>query len=182
MKMKILIPGIFILLVILKALSGCEKYELADEDTVISVRMPSISVYKTRKDYFDKVTVKYTDGEITQTPGYTPTCSRIFIDDNGNVSFTNRWRLINGYVLSREFYLNHSFTNVSIQEFIDTYEKIFPPGWDTQKLEPRVVDKDPFISYYYCEWKNCKKDEFTIGELNRMIKNGMLEQYFDKLK
>jgi len=49
-------------------------------------------------------------------------------------------------------------------------------------LTKRIIDTDPFISFYNLNGINKAEKTFTLGELNDMIENGTIEDYFEKLK
>ncbi|MCF8359110.1 MAG: hypothetical protein K9H26_10150 [Prolixibacteraceae bacterium] len=179
MKSIILKTSIFLLFL---TLLGTACVEYADEDIAIQ-QDPGISVYKTNKDYFDKITLGLTDeGKLIFSPGYTLTDSRITVDDDGNVSVNTRWRLKSGYIVDKESYINRVFTDITFREYVEWNAQNGEPCWPDSLLLPRITDKDPFTEFYYYDGLNKPDQNFTLGKINDMIEDGTIETVFTKLK
>lgn len=169
-----------VLLLLLGA--GCQKIDFDDENVVITSGS-GISVYKTKKDYFDFVTVGIdSTDQIWMVPGYIKSDSRVLVEKDGDVIFTNRWRLKSGFVVAPEVAFNHSFTNISIKEFVDYTSKHNSGAWSDELIFSRIIDRDPFVSYYHIDTRNTEEITYTLGELNKMIEDGTIENTFTKYK
>jgi len=183
MKINILKLSTFILILLFIS-TGCEKDEIeyADESIVVS-SIPGISIYKTKKDYYNYISVQITDeGLINAIPDYSLDDPRIIIDKDGKATPNFRWRLKSGYIVDKETGRNEIFTDITIQEYIayNIQNDVF--GWPGELIRPRIIDKNPFYEYYYYNGFNKSEKQFTLKELNEMLENGTIEEYFTKLK
>ena len=145
--------------------SSCVKTE---------AQYPGVSVYKTRGDYFDKITVGINDKDkIFRGP---------FDSFKDDTIPKNRARLINGYVLDAEGDLKYdAFLNMSIREYnnwLEEYDMDYLPNDTAWKY---MLDKDPYIEYYRAKDRDMFIGLDTTG-LNQIILDGQLEKYFNKLK
>jgi hypothetical protein len=163
---------------------SCKNDDLgfANENTVID-NQPSISIYKTKNNYFDYVHVGVDSvGNITMTPSYTSTDSRIIVNNKGKVTYTQRWRLKSGYIVSKEMsYDKIAFTNITFQELVKHTDSVggdIPKSW----FQARIIDSNPFVEYYLLSGLNKTNQEFTLGQINKMIENGTIETVFKKIK
>lgn len=163
---------------------GCKNDELdfANENIVID-NQPSISVYKTKNNYFDYVYIGVDSiGNITMTPSYSSTDSRFIVNDKGKVTYTQRWRLKSGYIVCKEMnYDKMAFTNITFQELVEHTDSIgfdAPISW----FQSRIIDRDPFTEYYWLGGLNKPNQDFTLGQINNMIENGTIETLFKKIK
>ena len=162
----------------------CNKDELyySDESIIVNSE-PSISIYKTNGDYFHYVYVGIDSiDNITMSPAYTSNSPFINIDKNGNITYTQRWKLKSGYIVCKEMeYNNMAFTNITFQELIEYTDKNggdIPANW----FKSRIIDKEPFTEYYWLGGLNHQTQEFTLGQINKMIENGTIETVFTKIK
>ena len=164
--------------------TGCQKddIEIADGSIEIS-SSPGISIYKTRGNYFNNVSIKIdSTNHVTMDFGYTKNDSRISISNDGKTTFTNRWYLKSGFIVAKEIYIDQSFTNISIGEYVNYTSKYNSGAWTDELLLARIIDRDPFLSFYHFDGVYQMEMKFTLGELNQMIENGTIEDYFTKLK
>jgi len=181
-KLIFKITSIFLLLFLIIG-AGCkkDKIEYADENIEIS-SYPYISIYKTNQDYLNKIAVGVdSSGKVTSFPDYSFDSDVITVDKYGEVTLKNRYRLKSGYVLD---FIGHNdvFTDVTITEMCKKNEAYGPNYWLAAKLQQRIIDKNPFVEFYYFNGINKTPRMYTIGEINEMIDDGTLEAVFTKLK
>jgi hypothetical protein len=184
MKSKILkLCPVVLLFLILGASCQKDEFEYADESIEI-YNSPGIAVYKTRSDYINYIAVRIdTLNKISPIPGYTKNDPRVLITKDGKATFSSRWRLKSGYIVTNEMYINYSFSNISIGEYIDVISDNNGSNiWTGDMIMPRIIDKDPFLSFYYLDGINQPEKKFTLGEINKMIEDETLEAVFNKLK
>lgn len=163
---------------------SCNKDELdyADESIVVD-NVPAVSIYKTNGDYFNYIYVGIDSIEnITMYPAYNSSDPRISIDSHGSVTYNQRWKLKSGYTVCKEMRFDDmAFTNITFHELIEYTDKngsSVPVSW----FKSRIIDKNPFIEYYWLGGLNHQTQEFTLGQINKMIENGTLETVFTKIK
>ncbi|GAB1415027.1 hypothetical protein MASR2M117_04330 [Paludibacter sp.] len=166
---------------------SCNNDELnfADENIVID-NLPAISVYKTKKNYFDYVYVGIDSVDnLTMIPAHTSTDSRIFVDAKGKVTYTLRWRLKSGYIVCKEMhYKDMAFTNITFQELIDVTDSNGGKSPESSWFKSRIIDRDPFTEYYWSGTLTYGSSykEFTLGQINDMLENGTIETVLKKIK
>jgi hypothetical protein len=163
--------------------ASCQKDEIeyADESIEISFEH-DISIYKTRRDYFNYVFLQITEeGKLNNVPSYILSDPRISVDAKGNAEQNFRWRLKSGYILDKEASHKKVFTDITIREYIEYNSAHNIAVWPDSLISPRIIDRDPFIEYYYSDDTGLP-EVITIGEINDMIENGSLETVFTKLK
>ena len=133
------------------------------KNAVVSVPGPPAIVYKTKKDYFDKVPVTLSDDK-SRIVGF-PAPSDLKV----NGKFTYPTRLKSGYLLdNRGIGKNTAFLRFSYEDYynmdnIPTAERLFN----------YIIDKDPFVKLYSCGKKG-EKDNL-VEMLNRQIESGEIE-------
>ena len=123
---------------------------------------PPTIVYKTKKDYYDKVPVILNDEKTKIVAYFSP---KDFIR-NGKVVYPTK--LENGYLLD-----NIGITkNVAFTSFtIETYTKSMRPI-TVKQLYNNIIDKDPLLEMYDCGNRNTIKD--PVNTINNLIKNSQL--------
>jgi hypothetical protein len=163
---------------------SCNKDELdyTDESIIVNSE-PSISIYKTKGEYFNYIYVGIDSVEnITMSPSYNSNDPCIRIDSHGKVTYNQRWKLKSGYTVCKEMRFNDmAFTNITFQEVIEYTDKNgpdIPDAW----FKSRIIDKDPFTEYYWLGGLNKPIKEFTLGQINDMIEKGTIETVFTKIK
>ncbi len=131
-------------------------------------------IYKTKSDYSNKVSVELSPdkSKIVAAPG------------PHDVDTTSNWpqELANGYLLNG--ILGGSNTAFLSIDKKDYYEWPLYPGSDS--LFKLIIDKDPFTElYYYSDEHNEFWNDDTgldTAKMNRLIKDGQLEKYFERIK
>jgi hypothetical protein len=175
MKKTFIIINLFLALVFL---TNCVEY--ADEDIVVNGAESGLSLYKTKKDYYNYITIRLDSNDvITMSPSYNIDDPRISYK-NGKVEYKLHWRLKNDYILSEEMQSDLVFTDITFQELVEYIEKNggnIPIEWFTE----RIIDKNPFLEFYYLK-NELRSKNFTIKEINEMIENKTIEDYFNKTK
>lgn len=182
MKTTIFKFNTFILLLALIG-AGCEKdgIEYAAESIEIS-SLPGISIYKTNKDYSDKLAIGLdSEGNISQTPLFGNDPKVVKKNSNGDYILLRRYLLKSGYICE-DIYLDEAFTDITITEMVLSFEKYDTKYWSAERYKSRVIDKDPFSEFYYLDGINKPEKKFTLGDINKMIESGTLETVFTKLK
>lgn len=182
MKTTIIKLGAFIMLFALME-AGCKKDEIeyADENIELS-SFPAISIYKTNKDYRDKLYIGLdSEGNISQTPLFGNDPNVVKKNSNGDYVLLKRYLLKSGYICE-DIYIDVAFTDITITEMVLSCEKNDTKYWSTERYKSRIIDKDPFSEFYYLEGINKPEKKFTLREINKMIESGTLETVFTKLK
>jgi hypothetical protein len=182
MKLKILKLCVVVLLFLfLGASCQNDEIEFADESTSIS-SWPAISVYKTKVDYFNNITVGLDDVKgISSYPDYNEKSVNVLINEKGEFSYKYKWLLKSGYIVVQGGDFNCAVTDISLTEYIN-FNEPFKTNWDTVMLSARIIDKNPFTEFYLLDGVNKTPKTFTLGEINKMIENETLGTVFTKLK
>ena len=138
---------------------------------------------KTVGDYFNNISVEIlSSGQLNAIPDYTLASPSIKIGANGAITPNYRWRLKSGYIIDQGSNTNKVFTSITFQEYVEYNEKNQVAGWPSNLIEPRIIDKNPFMEFYYYDGLNKAEKLYTLGEINKMIEDGTLETVFKKLK
>jgi len=136
----------------------------------VAIPGPPLVVYKTKKDYFDKVPVTLSDDK-TRVVSY-PAPS----DIKRNGQYILPTRLKDGYLLdNRGISKNSAFLRFSYDDYY-TMDNI-PTA---ERLMNYVVDDAPFAEMYDCGTKS--DFDNPVEQLNRKIENGEISEYQDLLK
>lgn len=107
--------------------------------------------------------------------------SDIKIDNNGKMVPTCRHPLKNGYVVGcGDRY--RVFTNITYDEYVKYCDKHGTNHWPYELIEPRIIDRKPYIEYYEMGCLNCGKKEFTLKQIYEMLEKGTIEDHFTRLK
>jgi len=181
--MKTIVLKISVIILLLAFMgAGCKKDEedlsYLDYTKPLSTP-PGFAIYKTHKDYFFNVSIRpYIDDFLC--PELSENGSRIILY-KGKYYYTERFRLINDYIVSYEVDPDSYFTSLSYDEYIR--EKLTPyytrEGSAPSKVVSSIIDRDPFTEFYYT---SSEYSGFTIDEINQLIKEKKLEKYFTKIK
>ena len=162
---------------------GCDKneIEIADESVTVS-SYPWLSVYKTKADYFNNITVEINDNsEVISYPDYNEKSSNVILGKDGKYKYMYKWLLSNGYVVVQGGKFKCAVTDISLTEFIN-FNEPYKTNWDSKMLQDRIIDTDPFVTFYSMDGIGKSIKEYTLGEIKEMIDNGTIEVYFEKLK
>lgn len=125
---------------------------------------PPVMIYKTKKDYFDKVPVTLSENldEVIAYPSQK--------DIIAGESFTYPAHLTNGFLLDNRGIGKHSaFLSLSYEEYADMQADI-----TAESLYLRVIDPDPFLELYHCGSRFGYRD--LIKELNEIIEQNKFER------
>ena len=136
----------------------------------VGIPGPPVIVYKTNKDYFDRVPVTLSEDKTRIVSFPAPSDIKI----NGHYTYPTR--LSNGYFLdNRGISKNSAFLRFTYDDYY-TMDNI-PTA---ERLMNYVIDDDPFTEMYDCG----KKSEYDnlVEMLNRKIETGELEDSKDLLK
>jgi hypothetical protein len=140
---------------------------------------PGISIYKTRGDYYDLVTIGMKGNEIFRA-SYTSERYKFDYTSNDTV-YKMRARLINGYVLDTESSNEYDvFLGLTFKEYMRKETKYGYLPHDT--LYKYIIDKDPYTEYYR---DNIPDGIFSISDtaaINEIIRKGELQKYFNREK
>ncbi|MDD3701473.1 MAG: hypothetical protein RBR10_09140 [Bacteroidales bacterium] len=159
-----------------------DKIEFADENIEIS-SLPEIAIYKTKNDYFENIRGQVLkDGRVNAIPSLTLNDPRIKVDKNGNIKVKTRWRLRNGYIVDKESSINHVFTDITYQEYVDWNTSNGVNSWSGSSIAPQIIDTDPFTEYYLYYGIGKRERIFTLGEIYEMIQDGTFKTVFTQLK
>lgn len=158
---------------------SCVKHKYA-------MTAPGLAVYKTKGDYFNKAFVFMNSSGIYMTPTYyNPRYnlidSFIKITDNDTV-YTQRAKLINGYILATEWSKNMVFLNLTFAEFLKYQIEHNTGSIPVKILKEHILNADPFLELYYDPNRPRKYELSDSAEINQMIRNGELGKYFKRLK
>lgn len=75
-----------------------------------------------------------------------------------------------------------AFTDITFTEYLRYNEKHGIDHWPDELLWPRIIDKDPYTELYSIGCLDCAEKIFTLGEINKMLEEGTIEEHFTKLK
>ncbi len=162
---------------------SCQKDELdfADESIIVKNTL-GISVYKMNPDYFDKIFVEVTPEGLNKVLALDPkNLNSYTIDSKGKLMPKYRHLLKSGYMVGGSS-SNASYTDISFTEYYEYNKDHNTSSWPDDLIKPRIIDNDPYKEYYWMGCIDCEQKEFTLGQINEMIENGTLENYFTRIK
>lgn len=170
MKTTILKISIFILLFSLME-AGCKPVPTS----------PGISIYKTRGNYYELVTIGMKGNRIFRS-SYTSELYKFDYTGNDTV-YKKRARLINGYVLDTESSDEYDvFLGLTFKEYMRKETKYGYLPHDS--LYKYIIDKGPYTEYYR-EKIYEMSEGFSISDtaaINELIRKGELQKYFNREK
>ncbi len=138
---------------------------------------PGISIYKTRGDYYELVTIGMKRNKIFRT-GYTDR-NKLDYSRNDTV-YKNRARLINGYVLDAESSSEYDvFLSLTFKEYMKKEAQYGYLPHDS--LYKYIIDKKPYTEYY----RSDISESFSISDtaaINELIRKGELQKHFYREK
>ena len=118
--------------------------------------------------------------KIYGTPGIQDTKMKVDSDTVCNI----RAKLVNGYVLGfPDIYGDVVYLDFTFKEFIIWGEKYNEISMLIDTARQYILDKDPYIEMYREKAKGPREFNFSdTTEMNQIILDGKLEEYFIKLK
>ena len=162
MKTNNKMMSVLFFILVLNLSFSCEK-RVKDQDE-------SICIYKPKNDYSNNVPVALSEDntKITSAPGT--------INTNWPVKLTQ------GYYLNGSMGVNTGYLSLTKEEYNEYYVK---PGNDS--LYKLLIDKDPYLEYYYRDDYNIFRDEnapngIDTAQINDIIRKDELNKYFERLK
>ena len=118
---------------------------------------PATIIYKTKNDYFDKISVTLNDDK-TKIVSY-PGPKDVYY--NGQLAYPTK--LNNGYMLdNRGINKNTAFLNITYEEYSKRTE-----APSLSEMMNMIIDKEPFIEIYNCGTRYQYKD--IVNDLNKVI-------------
>ncbi len=177
-----MLPFVFVVLAIYFVLlsysaidesSGLNSYKPIELKT-----FPGFCIYKTKRDYFDKVSCCYKEGKIMRSPVYT-VGDQFYYGEKDTV-YKCRVRLCEGYVLDQECSIHDIFLDITIKDYLRWEIQNGMNGMPKEHLSELVLDTDPFKEFWYV--KDCNKGSFTIQEIEKLILDDNLNANFKRLK
>ena len=144
--------------------------------------IPGISIYKTRGDYFDLVDIGMKDNTIFRRSSYSNEKSK-FLFSGTDTIYTLRSKLANGFILDGAAdFKNDAFLKLTFKQHILMEVKYNLPTLPDDTLLKYLLDKSPYLEFLR-ETRYPPKFEMKDSiEINKIIKNGELEQYFTRIK
>lgn len=139
---------------------------------------PGISIYKTRGNYYELVTIGMKGDKIFRG-SYTSERYKFDYSNNDTV-YKMRARLIDGYVLDRESSNEYDvFLGLTFKEYMRKETKYGYLPHDS--IYKYIIDKDPYTEYY----RENRSEGFSISDtavINELIRKGELQKYFNREK
>jgi hypothetical protein len=177
MSRSTIFPFVCLILIML-IWTGCEPF-------FKPVLPPGISIYKTKGEYFDHASIGMKKNEIFRTSIFSGEKSKFIISDTDTV-YKSRTRLENGYILDFEADSRYDvFLDLTFKQHM-ALEKIYSGGIPHVILRSHILDNNPYVEFFR-DSSEPRKFGHTVGtvdtsELNTIIREGKLEQYFYRLK
>ncbi|MDA3927904.1 MAG: hypothetical protein PF541_03035 [Prolixibacteraceae bacterium] len=155
---------------------SCSKEEITKPGLVI-VKLQNV-------EDFDKVFIgMYEDNEIWRTPSFGWLDERSGIIDSDSILLTRKI-LSNEFVLVAEglVYGRDAMLDLTVKEYIKMQNELGELSIPEDVILEHVVDKEPYIEFYYDENRPRIFELNDVDEINDIIENGELDQYFKKVK
>jgi len=167
--------GIFALFAVFLFSTGCDKWFGTEKD------YQGIRVYKTRADYFNNITVgmKKEEDRIYRT---SDAIEKVIYTKSDTIP-KNRIRLVEGYVWSGEGYFEDDvFLSMTFKDQIKWQNKYGLITMPVDTARKYILDREPYIEYYEVKDNQMFFNKEDTVELNRIILESRLEEYFTKIK
>lgn len=155
-----------LIIICLLGLIGCERFEIGSSDA------GPMTIYKTRQDYSDYLSVSLTPdkSKISSYPGPTDI-------DNGNKAI-----LLKDDYKTSLIWLDYVYTDIKLNDWERIWDSIHDNHIQTsQFLYDHIIDFDPFVEFYIDYERIVDYNPDTVF-LNTIIKNGELNKYFERVK
>lgn len=160
-------------------LTSCDLFRNKDD-------APGIAIYKTRGDYFKLVTIGIKDNIIFRQSSYTLETSKFFITSTDTI-YRNRVKLIDGYILDVEADEKYDvFLNLTFKDHMKLEAELNRTTLPEDTLRKHILDTNPYIEFYR-DTESPRKfsnqiEKIDTSQLNQIIRQGNLQQYFTRLK
>ncbi len=146
---------------------------------------PGIVLYKTNGEYFDLVTIGMKDGYIIRTPSYINDKYKFTITSQDTI-FRYRARLVNGYILSNESSAaSDVFLNLTFKQYM-ILEGKYGASLPHDTLLKHIIDSNPYTVFYSDNSEprkfNSLIEKIDTTEINLIIKENKIDQYFERIK
>jgi hypothetical protein len=147
---------------------------------------PGITIYKTNGDYFDLTTVGIKDNQIFRRPSYTLSSYKFIFSDQDTI-YKYREKLISGYILDCESDERYDvFLDLNFKQHMMLEEACERTTLPDDTIRNHILDENPYIEFYRDnsvprKFNNLTEDIDT-AEINQIIREGNLEQFFTRLK
>jgi hypothetical protein len=144
---------------------------------------PGISIYKTKGDYFNLITVGMKGDQVFRIYNYwsaNDTFERMAVIGNDTV-YQRRYKLPNGYVLDEEADERYDvFLNITCKE--QFYREMHGVAFTNDTIKKYIIDRDPYLEYY-----RFRKDLPAMWivdslKIKQIILDGEIDKYFEKVK
>jgi hypothetical protein len=146
---------------------------------------PGISIYKTNGDYFDLVTIGMKEDRIFRTSTFSGEMNWFDIA-GGDTIYKFRIKLANDYILDFNADSRYDvFLDITFKQHM-ALEMIYPRGIPHEILASHILDKSPY-SVYYRDTAEPRRFGYTLdmvdtSDINQIIREGKLDQFFEKLR
>lgn len=143
---------------------------------------PGISIYKTNGDYFYLVDIGMKGDKIFRRDSYLTDRSKIEILGVDTI-YKNRQKLANGYILDWEADERYDvFLNMSFKEHMRKEVECQSVCLSDDTLKNYILDRAPYKEFYREIGDTKKFTHPDTSELNKIIRDGKIEDYFKRLK
>jgi hypothetical protein len=163
---------LIILILIFPLSFGCDLIK-TEADT------PGISIYKTKGDYFNYITVGMKGDEVFRIYHYYSD-SKMIVNKNDTI-YRFRWQLPNGYILDAEADERYDvFLNITCKEQFYREMRGVPFTYDS--IRRHIIDKDPYLEYYRFRKDLPVMDMDDSLKIRQIVLDGEIDKYFEKVK
>ncbi len=144
---------------------------------------PGISIYKTKGDYFNFITVGMKGDQVFRIYNYwsaNTTFERMVISSNDTIN-GRRYKLPDGYVLDEEADERYDvFLNITCKE--QFYREMHGVPFTNDSIRKYIIDKDPYVVYY--RYRKDLPAMWIVDSLKikQIILDGEIDKYFEKVK
>ena len=139
---------------------------------------PGFCVYKTNGDYFNNVSCTYRNGQIDRVPAFTLGGAEQYF--SSDTLYKCRVKLCKGYILDTNCSYHDVFLNIDHQSYFQWENESCKNEITKDTLASMILDHDPFTEFWYV--RNTGKGSFTVEEVEKLIREGKLKDYFKKIK
>jgi len=147
---------------------------------------PGITIYKTNGDCFYLTTVGIKDNQIFRIPSYTLSTNKFIFSDQDTI-YKYRKKLISGYVLDCESDENYDvFLDLNFKQHMILEKACERTSLPDDTIRKHILDENPYIEFYRDNSIPRKFNQLTedvdTAEINQIIRDGKLEEFFTRLK